>query len=203
MHAFVQGVGIGASLIMAVGAQNAFVLKQGLKRQHPMPIAALCSFIDAVMIMAGVAGFGHLIQAFPLVKDIASIGGALFLFIYGAMALKSSFTEHTMEQATQHKGQTLKAAVLTTLGISLLNPHLYLDTVVLLGSISTQFAGNERSMFGAGAVLASFIWFFSLSFGARFLSPLFQNPKSWCYLDRFIWLTMWAIGFGLIFPYFN
>ncbi|QLE85430.1 amino acid transporter [Shewanella sp. Scap07] len=203
MHAFVQGVGIGASLIMAVGAQNAFVLKQGLKQQHSMPIAALCSFIDAVMILAGVAGFGHLIQAFPLLKDIASIGGAVFLFAYGTAALKSSFVEHTMEQASQLQGQTLKAAILTTLGISLLNPHLYLDTVVLLGSISTQFVGSDRSMFGAGAVLASFLWFFSLSFGARFLSPLFQNPKAWCYLDRFIWLTMWAIGLGLIYPYMS
>lgn len=201
MQAFIQGMGIGGSLIMAVGAQNAFVLKQGLKRSHSLPIAALCSIIDALMITAGVAGLGHLILAFPLIKDIASIGGAIFLLAYGARALKSSFSAQSMDQGTASSTDTLKAAVLTTLGISFLNPHLYLDTVVLLGSISAQFEGADRPMFGAGAVLASFVWFFSLSFGARYLSPFFQNPKAWCYLDRFIWLTMWTIAGVLIWPY--
>ncbi|MBE7214888.1 LysE/ArgO family amino acid transporter [Shewanella benthica] len=202
MQAFIQGVGIGGSLIMAVGAQNAFVLKQGLKRSHSLPIAALCSIIDALMITAGVAGLGHLILAFPLIKDIASIGGAIFLLVYGARALKSSFNEQSLDQGTNSGTGTLKAAVLTTLGISLLNPHLYLDTVVLLGSISAQFEGADRPLFGAGAVLASFVWFFSLSFGARYLSPLFEKPKAWSYLDRFICLTMWTIALVLIWPYF-
>ncbi len=201
MQAFIQGVGIGGSLIMAVGAQNAFVLKQGLKRSHSLPIAGLCSLIDALMITAGVAGLGHLILAFPLIKDIASIGGAIFLLVYGAKALQSSFTPHSMGAEAAKGTDTLKAAVLTTLGISLLNPHLYLDTVVLLGSISAQFEGADRPMFGAGAVLASFVWFFSLSFGARYLSPLFQKPKAWSYLDRFICATMWSIVGVLIWPY--
>ncbi|WP_076413694.1 LysE/ArgO family amino acid transporter [Shewanella sp. UCD-KL12] len=201
MQAFIQGVGIGGSLIMAVGAQNAFVLKQGLKRSHSLPIAALCSIIDALMITAGVAGLGHLILAFPLIKDIASIGGAIFLLVYGAKALKSSFVSQSLAQDGTKATGSLKAAVLTTLGISFLNPHLYLDTVVLLGSISAQFEGADRPLFGAGAVLASFVWFFSLSFGARYLSPLFQKPKAWCYLDRFICLTMWTIATVLIWPY--
>ncbi|RTR33311.1 LysE/ArgO family amino acid transporter [Shewanella atlantica] len=201
MQAFIQGVGIGGSLIMAVGAQNAFVLKQGLKRSHSLPIAGLCSLIDALMITAGVAGLGHLILAFPLIKDIASIGGAIFLLVYGAKALRSSFNEQTISQGATKGTETLKAAVLTTLGISLLNPHLYLDTVVLLGSISAQFEGVDRPLFGAGAVLASFVWFFSLSFGARYLSPLFQNPKAWSYLDRFICMTMWTIAAVLLWPY--
>ncbi|GIU19034.1 MULTISPECIES: LysE/ArgO family amino acid transporter [unclassified Shewanella] len=199
--AFIQGMGIGGSLIMAVGAQNAFVLKQGLKRSHSLPIAAICSFIDAIMITAGVAGLGHLILAFPLIKDIASIGGALFLLIYGYGALKSSFSESRMESEQGLAADSLKKAVLTTLAISLLNPHLYLDTVVLLGSISVQFEGTEKQWFGAGAVLASFVWFFSLSLGAKYLSPVFKNPKAWCYLDRFICITMWSIAAALIYPY--
>ena len=201
MQAFIQGVGIGGSLIMAVGAQNAFVLKQGLKRAHSLPIAGLCSLIDALMITVGVAGLGHLILAFPSIKDIASIGGAIFLFVYGAQALKSSFNSHHLTEKGTKGAETLKVAVLTTLGISLLNPHLYLDTVVLLGSISAQFEGADRPLFGAGAVSASFIWFFSLSFGARYLRPFFQKPKAWCYLDRFIFATMWTMAFVLIFPY--
>ncbi|WP_299806371.1 LysE/ArgO family amino acid transporter [uncultured Shewanella sp.] len=199
--AFIQGMGIGGSLIMAVGAQNAFVLKQGLKRSHSLPIAAICSFIDAIMITAGVAGLGHLILAFPLIKDIASLGGALFLIIYGYGALKSSFSESRMESDEALAADSLKKAVLTTLAISLLNPHLYLDTVVLLGSISVQFEGTEKQWFGAGAVLASFVWFFSLSLGAKYLSPVFKKPKAWCYLDRFICITMWSIAAALIYPY--
>ncbi|ABV87297.1 LysE/ArgO family amino acid transporter [Shewanella pealeana] len=199
--AFIQGMGIGGSLIMAVGAQNAFVLKQGLRRSHSLPIAAICSFIDAIMITAGVAGLGHLILAFPLIKDIASIGGALFLIIYGYGALKSSFSESRMESEEALAADSLKKAVLTTLAISLLNPHLYLDTVVLLGSISVQFEGTEKQWFGAGAVLASFVWFFSLSLGAKYLSPVFKKPKAWCYLDRFICITMWSIAAALIYPY--
>lgn len=199
--AFIQGMAIGGSLIMAVGAQNAFVLKQGLKQSHSLPIAALCSLIDAIMITAGVAGLGHLILAFPLIKDIASFGGAIFLFIYGYGALKSSFTEQKMQDEQELAADSLKKAVITTLAISFLNPHLYLDTVVLLGSISVQFEGTAKQWFGAGAVLASFVWFFSLSIGARYLSPIFQKPKAWCYLDRFICLTMWSIALALLYPY--
>ena len=199
--AFIQGMGIGGSLIMAVGAQNAFVLKQGLKGSHTLPIAAICSFIDAIMITAGVAGLGHLIIAFPLVKDIASFGGALFLLVYGYGALKSSFSDNRMDNDGDLAADSLKKAVLTTLAISLLNPHLYLDTVVLLGSISVQFEGTEKQWFGAGAVLASFVWFFSLSLGAKYLSPVFKKPKAWCYLDRFICVTMWSIAAALIYPY--
>ncbi|ABZ76883.1 Lysine exporter protein (LYSE/YGGA) [Shewanella halifaxensis HAW-EB4] len=199
--AFIQGMGIGGSLIMAVGAQNAFVLKQGLKRSHSLPIAAICSFIDAIMITAGVAGLGHLILAFPIIKDIASFGGAIFLLLYGYCALKSSFSDSRMESDEALAADTLKKAVLTTLAISLLNPHLYLDTVVLLGSISVQFEGTEKQWFGAGAVLASFVWFFSLSLGAKYLSPVFRKPKAWCYLDRFICITMWSIAGALMYPY--
>lgn len=199
--AFIQGMGIGGSLIIAVGAQNAFVLKQGIKRAYPLPIALLCSIIDALMITAGVAGLGHIIEAFPTIKHVASFGGAAFLIWYGANALKASFVVKGMEMGNAQNADTLRKAMLTTLGISLLNPHLYLDTVVLLGSISTQFEDAHRPWFGAGAVLASFIWFFSLSFGARLLAPIFSRPAAWRYLDRFIWLTMWSIAAAIMWPY--
>lgn len=199
--AFIQGMGIGGSLIIAVGAQNAFVLKQGIKRAYPLPIALLCSIIDALMITAGVAGLGHIIEAFPTIKHVASFGGAAFLIWYGANALKASFVTKGMEMDHAQNADSLRKAILTTLGISLLNPHLYLDTVVLLGSISTQFEDAHRPWFGAGAVLASFIWFFSLSFGARLLAPIFSRPAAWRYLDRFIWLTMWSIAAAIIWPY--
>ncbi|GLP94765.1 LysE/ArgO family amino acid transporter [Paraferrimonas sedimenticola] len=199
--AFVQGMGIGASLIIAVGAQNAFVLKQGIKRNYPMPIAMLCSLIDALMITAGVMGMGQLIMNFPTLAHAASFGGAAFLFWYGFNALKSSFNPQAMNTNGGQAADSLKKAILTTLAISLLNPHLYLDTVVLLGSISTQYAVDDRPLFGAGAVFASFLWFFALSYGSRFLAPVFQNPKAWVYLDRFIFLTMWGIAFAILSPY--
>lgn len=201
--AFIQGMAIGGSLIMAVGAQNAFVLKQGIKRSYPLHIALLCSLIDALMITAGVAGLGHLIEAFPTIKHVASFGGAAFLIWYGANALKASFVNKGMEINHAVGADSLKKAVLTTLGISFLNPHLYLDTVVLLGSISTQFDDLQRPWFGAGAVLASFVWFFSLSFGARLLAPVFSRPAAWRYLDRFICLTMWSIAAAILWPYFS
>ncbi|GLS84280.1 LysE/ArgO family amino acid transporter [Paraferrimonas haliotis] len=199
--AFVQGMGIGASLIMAVGAQNAFVLKQGIKRNHSMPIAMLCSLIDAIMITAGVMGMGQLIMNFPALAHAASFGGAAFLFWYGFNALRASFKPQAIDTDSSKAADSLKKAVLTTLAISLLNPHLYLDTVVLLGSISTQFHADDRAWFGAGAVLASFVWFFTLSYGSRYLAPVFTNPKAWAYLDRFIFVTMWAIAFAILSPY--
>ncbi|MCL2914809.1 LysE/ArgO family amino acid transporter [Shewanella corallii] len=199
--AFIQGIGIGGSLIMAVGAQNAFVLKQGIKRSYPLPIAILCSIIDALMITAGVMGLGHLITGMPMIKHLASFGGAIFLIWYGANALRDSFRTKGLDLQQEQGADTLRKAVLTTLGISLLNPHLYLDTVVLLGSISTQFDDTVRPWFGAGAILASFLWFFSLSFGARLLGPLFEKPVAWRILDRFICLTMWSIAVALMWPY--
>ncbi|WP_163937065.1 LysE/ArgO family amino acid transporter [Paraferrimonas sp. SM1919] len=201
--AFIQGVGVGASLIIAVGAQNAFVLKQGIMGQKMLPIALICALIDAVMITAGVAGFGRLIQSFPMVKDIASFAGAGFLIWYGYAALKSSMGAQGMELAVDRTAEPLKTAIIGTLAISLLNPHLYLDTVVLLGSISTQFDDSARPWFAAGAVLASFLWFFSLAYMSRKLAPIFKKPTSWMWLDRFIFVTMWAIAAAILAPYLS
>ncbi|MBT1443808.1 LysE/ArgO family amino acid transporter [Shewanella sp. JM162201] len=199
--AFLQGIMIGASLIIAVGAQNAFVLKQSIMRSHSLPIALTCSVIDALMIAAGVAGLGSIIMAFPALKHAATFGGAAFLLWYGTNALKASFNAKEMDLSKAKGAGSLKTALMTTLAISFLNPHLYLDTVVLLGSISTQFSGEARQWFGAGAILASFIWFFSLSFGARLMAPMFAKPAAWRYLDRFIFVTMYSIAIALLWPY--
>jgi L-lysine exporter family protein LysE/ArgO len=201
--AFFQGLAIGASLIMAVGAQNAFVLKQGIRGQHSLSIALLCSVIDALMIAAGVAGLGKLILASPALTHLASLGGSAFLLWYGWGALHSSFTPKRLDVSQGQVSGSLRAVMLTTLGISLLNPHLYLDTLVLLGSISTQYPRPQHFWFGMGAMLASFLWFFSLSYCARLLAPVFQRPQAWCVLDRLIWFIMWSIALALLWPYFK
>lgn len=201
--AFLQGLGLGGSLTVAVGAQNAFILKQGLKQSHPLFIATLCSCIDTLMIIFGVLGFGRVVVAFPFIVNVARVGGALFLFAYGAHALYMSF-QHSRQLLTDSKQlETLPRVLLLTLGVSLLNPSLYLDTVLLLGSISIQFQGIERILFAVGAIVASLSWFFSLSFGAKYLSPAFNQPQAWVYLDRAICLIMWSIALILIAPYFT
>ncbi|WP_299494427.1 LysE family transporter [uncultured Shewanella sp.] len=199
--AFLQGLGLGGSLVVAVGAQNAFILKQGLRQSYPLLIAVLCSGIDGIMIAFGVLGFGQIVVAFPVIVNVARIGGAVFLFAYGAHALYTSFF-HSRQLSTDVKQvDSLPRVLLLTLGVSLLNPSLYLDTVLLLGSISVQFQGIERILFAIGAIVASLGWFFSLSFGAKYLSPAFNQPQAWVYLDRAICLIMWTIAVILILPY--
>lgn len=195
---FLKGMGIGAGLIIAIGAQNAYVLTQGLRRNNQYLIAALCSLIDALLITIGVAGMGVLITSNPLLLDLAVWGGALFLFVYGFRAFRSALNPAGL-MAEQDRGpDTLIKAVLTTLAVSLLNPHIYLDTVVLLGSIGGQYPAETRIWFGLGAVVSSFVWFFSLSLGAQWLAPLFRRPKAWRILDSFIGIVMWVIAISLV-----
>ncbi len=194
---FFKGLFTGAGLIMAIGAQNAFVLTQGLRRQHHWSIAGLCSLIDAVLIVLGVAGMGVLISQSPLFLNLATWGGALFLLWYGSNALRSAFKDQTL-QTQESKVSSLSTALLTTLALSLLNPHVYLDTVVLLGSIGGHYPSDQRFWFAAGAVLASFCWFFSLSLGSRWLIPLFQKPIAWRILDGIVCLIMWGLAANLI-----
>ncbi len=176
--AFAKGMGTGAGLIIAIGAQNAFVLSQGVRKNHYLVIPLICAACDAVLIAAGVTGVGSLMTANPLFSKIAGLGGAVFLFIYGARAFASALRGNQMD--TDSPGATsLKAVVLTTFAVTLLNPHVYIDTVLLLGSIAGQFRAPDHLIFGAGAVTSSFIWFFSLSIGATFLAPLFRRKISW------------------------
>lgn len=196
MSAFFAGYLLSLSLILAIGAQNAFVLRQGLRRQYVLPVVLFCAVSDAVLILCGVAGFGTLAQKLPWFETAMRYGGAAFLLWYGwqnaLSAWRGGNAMDTGGQVTTSLAKTLS----TLAAITWLNPHVYLDTVVLIGSISAQY--DNRTAFGTGAVLASFTFFFSLGFGARLLTPFFRQPKAWQILDGLIAFTMWAIALGLL-----
>lgn len=196
LFAYANGFGTGAGLIIAIGAQNAFVLSQGIRKNHYLIIPAICAFFDALLVAIGVTGVGAVVARDPLLTTIAGIGGALFLFAYGARAFVSAFRGSSMDTGDT-AAVSLKTAVLTTLGVTLLNPHVYIDTVLLVGSIAGQFQAPGHLAFGAGAVTASFVWFFALSIGAGFLAPLFKKTISWRILDTLVGMVMWGIGFSL------
>lgn len=194
---FLQGAGIGGGLIVAIGAQNAFVLSQGVRRNHPLPIALLCGLCDALLILLGVSGVGTLVASNPLLGQVAAWGGALFLFWYGLRSLRSALRGGVLA-AKRASSPSLRTALGATLAVSLLNPHVYLDTLVLLGGISGQFPEQERYLFGIGAMTASFVWFLTLSLGAGLLAPLFRRPVAWRILDSLVFLTMWSIALSLL-----
>lgn len=191
------GFFLGASLIIAIGAQNAFILRQGLLRQHVFVLCLICSLADALLIAAGVAGLGTLVAASATLIVVVTLGGALFLLAYGAMAFRRALRPRGLEAADQTAGD-LSKAVATALAFTFLNPHVYLDTVVLVGSLSAQYEGAARRAFGVGAMAASFVWFFALGYGARFLGPLFARPNAWRVLDTMIGIVMWLLAAGLV-----
>ena len=197
MLPFFQGIGVGGGLIIAIGAQNAFVLSQGVRRNFPLQTALVCSLCDASLILIGISGVGALVASNPLLGQLASWLGALFLLCYGARAFRSALKGGTLE-AVAATIPSRRKLLLATLALTFLNPHVYLDTIVLVGGISGQLAQSERYLFGAGAVTASILWFFSLSLGAGFLAPLFRKPVAWRCLDLFVALTMWAIALSLL-----
>lgn len=197
MNALIAGFSLSFGLILAIGSQNAFVLRQGLKKEYVFIVCAICALSDAILISLGVSGFSLIISKTPWIEPLARYGGALFLFIYGAMNFWSAFKSNEGLQAAAEKTSSLKVIVATCLAFTWLNPHVYLDTVMLIGSISTQYVG-QKIEFTIGAVASSFIFFFSLGYGARILRPFFENPKSWKVLDFFIGCIMWAIAFSLI-----
>ncbi len=199
-----EGFLLGLSLIVAIGAQNLFVLRQGLKHEHALAVAFTCSFIDSVLIYAGVAGVGSLIAQNATLTAIAAWGGALFLFVYGALALKAAIWPRIekIQLGENRPKRTLSAVLTTTAAFSLLNPHVYLDTVVLLGSIGAQYPRDHRFIFATGAAIASFIWFFAIALGAKVASPILSKPQAQRGLDIFVWLVMWAIAGGLVWSRF-
>ncbi|MCP4670206.1 MAG: amino acid transporter [Desulfobacula sp.] len=194
---FIQGFGTGGGLIVAIGAQNAFVLSQGVRRNHHFIIALICIICDAVFITAGVAGFGTAVSTNPALYQWVAWGGSGFLFFYGLRSLCSAIRGGSMDISDQ-SAQTLRAAILTTLAVTLLNPHFYLDTVILLGSVSGQFHGESRLYFWVGAVSASTLWFISLCLGGQMLAPLFKKQISWRILDSLVCATMWTIAVSLL-----
>ncbi|HYN88834.1 MAG TPA: LysE/ArgO family amino acid transporter [Ardenticatenaceae bacterium] len=194
-----HGFGLGAGLIIAIGAQNAFVLRQGLKRIYPFTTAAICSLCDATLIVLGVAGLGTLLSRNSLLTTLATWGGALFLLLYGLRAFRSAAAPGTLSiQDAGARPATARGTVMAALAFSLLNPHVYLDTVILLGSLGAQFPAGERIAFAAGATFASTIWFFGLVYGATWLAPLFQRPAAWRVLDGLVGCVMWLIALSLI-----
>jgi L-lysine exporter family protein LysE/ArgO len=196
---FAQGFGLGASLIIAIGAQNAFVLQQGLKRLHIFVTALLCTLCDAVLITLGVAGLSALVAQAPLLSAAATWGGAAFLFLYGIRSFQSALRPAALDaEKIGARAPTLRATILTVLAVSLLNPHVYLDTLVLVGSVGAHYPASERAAFALGAMLASFTWFFGLAYGASWLTPLFKRPAAWRILDVLIGAVMWTIAASLI-----
>ncbi|MBI1217910.1 MAG: amino acid transporter [Rhodobacteraceae bacterium] len=198
MAAALTGFATGLSLILAIGAQNAFVLRQGLLRAHVLPLVLLCALSDAVLIAAGVAGFGAAVQLVPALPAIFSGLGAAFLAAYGALRLRAAWRgEDVLALGGTSKGlwPTLAAGAAFTW----LNPHVYLDTLALVGAVSTRFDGWAlKAAYGVGAATASFAFFFALGFGARLLAPLMQSRTAWRILDLVIALTMWALAASLL-----
>lgn len=198
---YFKGLFLGASLIIAIGLQNAFILRQGLKNRHIFAACLTASLIDAALIAAGVLGFGFLIEQMPSLIQFITWGGAAFLFVYGAKSFYSALRPATLDdenaKGLMKEGST-KETILILLGVSLLNPHVYLDTVILIGGLGASYGTDGKYWFGGGAASASFLWFFALGYGARLLSPLFARPKAWQILDILIGLTMWAIALSLL-----
>ena len=176
---FITGFSIGFSLILAIGAQNAFVLKQGLIRQNVFLVCLICAASDAILITLGVSGFGEIITEYPIIERLARIAGALFLFTYGVLNLYSAQTNIHALEPTKKIQTSKRETVLTCLGFTWLNPHVYLDTVILLGSISVNF--DSKLYFGLGAIFSSFVFFFSLGYFSNFLSQYIKSQKVWFY----------------------
>ncbi|MCU4412772.1 LysE/ArgO family amino acid transporter [Acinetobacter sp. WU_MDCI_Axc73] len=196
MSTYFSGLLLGFSLILAIGAQNAFVLKQGLLRQHVFWVCLICAVSDALLISLGVFGFASLLSQQLWLIQAMKWFGAIFLFAYGLRSFYSAYITKDGLHAVGQQVNSLAQTLILCLSFSWLNPHVYLDTVVLLGSISSQYA--NKAAFAAGAVTASFVFFFSLGFGARLLEPVFENPKAWKVLDIIIGIVMWLIAWSLI-----
>ncbi|PTX54088.1 L-lysine exporter family protein LysE/ArgO [Litoreibacter ponti] len=197
MATFLAGFALSFSLILAIGAQNAFVLRQGLRREHVGLCVAVCAFSDAVLIATGVIAFGWLSEVMPMLGPVLRYGGAAFLLAYGALSFRNAWRGgEALETSGEARSNPWKI-VATLLALTWLNPHVYLDTVILIGSIAAQY-GEQRFVFGAGGVLASATFFIMLGYGARLLAPFFAKPVAWRILDVVVGLTMWAIAAGLL-----
>lgn len=191
------GLAAGLTLIVAIGSQNAFVLRSGLARHHVGPVVAVCAVSDAVLISAGVAGIGTIVTRAPVVLDVVRWGGVVFLAAYAVLSFRRAWRGGESLDGSTASGAAgpLSAALATAVALTWLNPHVYLDTVLLLGALAN--GSDSRWAFALGAVVGSFVWFTALGYGARLASPLFARPRAWQVLDVLIGVTMLLIAAGL------
>ena len=203
MIPFLEGIALGASLIIAIGPQNAFVIQQGILRQHVFLAAFVCTLVDVVLIIVGAAGFGTLIAIIPSLKTYFLWGGILFLMGYGSLSLISSFKDHSDEDSlgkneSGYPTKNRKSIIITAAGFSLLNPHVYLDTVILLGGLAAQYEIPERNYFAFGAIMASVVWFYGIGYGATMFAPWFESSRGKRILDLVIAMIMFVLAFVLM-----
>ncbi len=199
MQIFITGFLTSLSLILAIGAQNAFVLRQGLKGQYVLTVVMICAVSDAVLISLGVSGFDILLRTAPWMDQLARYGGAIFLLVYGGLSFYSAFFKsHSLIPAREVNTQGRMSVILICLGFTWLNPHVYLDTVILMGSISSQYRSSLPA-FTSGAISASFVFFLLLGYGARLLRPFFIQIRAWKILDFIIGLVMVSIAIRLLY----
>lgn len=195
--AVISGLGFGLSLIVAIGAQNAFVLRQGLRREHVGLVVTICALSDALLIAIGIGGMGMVIDAAPWFVAVMRWGGAAFLVTYAVIAARRALTSNTLDTDPQGASTATSTVIATCLALTWLNPHVYLDTVVLLGSVAQTFS-DQRWWFGVGAIIGSVAWFTALGFGARLLRPLFRSATAWKVLDIAIAVVMMVIAVGIV-----
>lgn len=196
LQSYLNGLLVAAGLIMAIGTQNAFVLAQSLRREHHLPVAALCVVCDALLVAAGVFGLATVLAHSPVLMAVARWGGAAFLLWYGSLALRRACQRQSLQQGDSPGMRSLKAVLLSALAVTLLNPHVYLDTVLLIGSLGAQQAAP--SAYVAGAASASLLWFFTLAIGAAWLAPWLARPGTWRLLDLLVAVMMFGVAAQLI-----
>jgi L-lysine exporter family protein LysE/ArgO len=196
LHSYLNGLVIALGLIMAIGAQNAFVVSQALRREHHLWVAGVCVFFDVLLVACGVYGLAHILTTSPVLLAVARWGGVLFLSCYAVLALRRALSKHSLETATVRPAQSLRAVLVTTLAVTLLNPHVYLDTVLLIGSLGAQqtFPGG----YVLGAATGSVLWFFSLALGAAKLAPWLARPLTWLVIDFLVAMMMFSVAAQLV-----
>ncbi|MGY8985450.1 MAG: LysE/ArgO family amino acid transporter [Sphingomonadales bacterium] len=201
---FINGLLISLGLIVAIGPQNAYVLRKGLKGRDVFAVATTCFLADALLIALAIGGVGAILTANPTFSSIAAWGGALFLLWFGFKSFKEAHNPRVLTEGDMAdvgsgaRGKGTGAVIMMALMLTFLNPHAYFDTFVVIGGIAAQYEGADRTIFGAGAILGSFIWFFGIGYGAKLIAPAFRKPKAWMILDSFIGFIMWGLAIALI-----
>lgn len=196
LYSFSAGFALGLSLIIAIGAQNVYVIQRGILKSHVFAVCLFCALSDAILITVGVAGFGRALEQLSWLEPILTFAGAAFLIVYGVLAAWRALTARSSMDLDARNSVSLRTALATCFALTWLNPHVYLDTVVLLGTVSTQY--ENTTAFAAGAITASFAFFFPLGYGARVLAPLFARPNASKFIDAFVAVIMWAIAVKLL-----